>query len=326
MTALLDVRDLRVTLPSGGARGAVVRDVSFSIALGEFVGLVGESGSGKSMTARSLIRLLPPNAEETGSIRLEELDVLGLSKGALRKLRADRVAMIFQDPRAHIDPLWRVEDHITEALKLRGGRSRQEMREQCLELLRSVGIADPKHCLRSYPDQLSGGMLQRVMIAGALAAEPELLIADEPTTALDVTTQSEIMAILADLRTTRQLSMLFITHDLELASAICDRVLVMYAGMIVEDGPCADVFAEHLHPYTWGLLNARPSLTGRREALTVIPGQPASGLNAPSGCPFNTRCPWAQDRCRAEVPPLVGVTPHHRSACLRIEEIRDELT
>jgi oligopeptide/dipeptide ABC transporter ATP-binding protein len=324
MTALLDVRELRVALPTEAGMGSVVRDVSFAIGKGEFVGLVGESGSGKSMTARSLIRLLPPKAEQSGTVTLDETEILGLSKGALRSVRADRVAMIFQDPRAHIDPLWRIESHITEALKLRGAT---RTRETCVELLRSVGIADPLQTLRSYPDQLSGGMLQRVMIAGALAAEPELLIADEPTTALDVTTQSEIMAILADLRTERSLSMLFITHDLELASAICDRVLVMYAGTIVEDGPCDDVFSQHLHPYTWGLLNARPSLDGDRDALTVIPGQPASGLNAPSGCPFNSRCRWAAAECRGDaLPPLAALTPHHRSACLRISEIRDELT
>ena len=169
--------------------------------------------------------------------------------------------------------------------------------------------------MRSYPDQLSGGMLQRAMIAGALAAEPELLIADEPTTALDVTTQSEIMAILADLRTERSLSMLFITHDLELASAICDRVLVMYAGTIVEDGPCADVFAEQLHPYTWGLLGLGPPDAAPRD-LTVIPGQPVSGLNAPLGCPFNTRCRWAQDECRRSATAARrAVAAPRRSAC-----------
>jgi peptide/nickel transport system ATP-binding protein len=323
VTALLDVAGLNVSLPVEDGMGSVVRDVSFAIGKGEFVGLVGESGSGKSMTARSLIRLLPPKAVQTGAVHLDDTEILGLSKGGLRSLRADRVAMIFQDPRAHIDPLWRIEDHISESLKLRGV---SDTHATCIELLRSVGIADPKQTLKSYPDQLSGGMLQRVMIAGALAAEPELLIADEPTTALDVTTQSEIMAILADLRTERSLSMLFITHDLELASAICDRVLVMYAGTIVEDGPCAEVFAEHLHPYTWGLLNARPSLEGGRSALTVIPGQPASGLTAPDGCPFNTRCRWAQDQCRGALPPLAPLTPQHRSACVRIEEIRDELT
>jgi oligopeptide/dipeptide ABC transporter ATP-binding protein len=303
----------------------VVDRISFEIGTGEFVGLVGESGSGKSITARSLIRLLPEGAEQDGSVRFGELDVLSLSERELRRMRASRVSMIFQDPRAHVDPLWRVADHIAEPLRL-GRMSRAEIRERTHELLAAVGIADPERCAVSYPDQLSGGMLQRVMIAGALAAEPELLIADEPTTALDVTTQAEIMGILADLQRDRNLATLFITHDLELAAVICDRVLVMYAGTIVESGPCAEVFSRQLHPYTWGLLRARPPLSGPVGDLDVISGRPVSGLEAPPGCPFAPRCAWAQPSCEEARPPLEAATSGRGSACLRIEEIADELS
>jgi oligopeptide/dipeptide ABC transporter ATP-binding protein len=325
VAALLEVSQLSVLLPHDGHMAAVVDTVDFQIQRGEFVGLVGESGSGKSMTARALIRLLPKGAVMDGSVRFDDREVTALSGRELRALRSSRVAMIFQDPRAHIDPLWRVADHVAEALRFRGIRSRKEILRRSMELLESVGIIDPARCLRAYPSQLSGGMLQRAMIAGALAAEPEILIADEPTTALDVTTQAEIMAILADLKRERELAMLFITHDLELASAICDRVLVMYAGTIVEDGPCATFLEQQLHPYTWGLLRARPTLNGPVRDLAMIPGQSVSGLEAPPGCPFSPRCNWREARCEEYRPPLVMVPGSHRSACRRIEEIADDL-
>ena len=324
MASMLQVEGLTVRLPYEGELAPVVAGIDFEVGRGEFVGLVGESGSGKSITARSLIRLLPKGAETEGSVQLDELDVLGLSDRGLRELRASKAAMIFQDPRAHVDPLWRVSDHMAAPLRLRD-LDREAIHTRSRELLDAVGIADPDHCLEAYPDQLSGGMLQRVMIAGALIADPELLIADEPTTALDVTTQAEIMGILADLRRERDLATLFITHDLELASAICDRVLVMYAGTIVETGPCLEVFERQLNPYTWGLLRARPSLTGPVGNLEVIPGQPVSGLEAPPGCPFEPRCAWSTDRCAEVRPPLEEVRPGRRTACIRIGEIADEL-
>ncbi|MBS1862183.1 MAG: ABC transporter ATP-binding protein [Actinobacteria bacterium] len=321
---MLSVDRLSVRLPHGDGMAAVVDGISFEVGRGEFVGLVGESGSGKSITARSLIRLLPQGAEQEGSVKLDEIEVLDLSRRELRKLRSSRAAMIFQDPRAHIDPLWRISDHLTEPLKLRGW-SRSEAGRRGLELLASVGIADPERCFDAYPDQLSGGMLQRVMIAGALAVEPQLLIADEPTTALDVTTQAEIMGILADLRREQGLTTLFITHDLELASVVCDGILVMYAGTIIESGSAGEVFARQMHPYTHGLLRARPSLTGPVGELEVIPGQPASGLEAPSGCPFAPRCAWARPACAEASRRLVPLSGTRRSACIRIEEIADEL-
>jgi peptide/nickel transport system ATP-binding protein len=325
MADLLTVDELTVRLPYEGRMAPVVDGISFSMQRGEFLGLVGESGSGKSITARSLIQLLPTDAEAGGTVRIDGEDVLGLNEKELRDLRSSKVAMIFQDPRAHVDPLWRVSDHIGEPLHSRG-LSDRDVHERSRAMLDAVGIADPDRCLRSYPDQLSGGMLQRVMIAGALVTEPELLIADEPTTALDVTTQAEIIGILADLRRDRDLATLFITHDLELAASICDRVLVMYAGTIVESGPCVEVFERQLNPYTWGLLRARPGLTGPVGALNVIPGQPVSALEAPAGCPFAPRCAWSTDRCAEVRPPLEPVANGgRRTACIRIEEIADEL-
>jgi oligopeptide/dipeptide ABC transporter ATP-binding protein len=321
---LLTVDGLVIEESSQDHEHAIVRDISFGIGRGEFVGLVGESGSGKSLTARALIRLLAPNLRQAGSVAFDHLRVDRMTRPELRRFRASRVAMIFQDPRAHVDPLWRVEQHLGEGMRLTGGLSRAQCRARSLDLLSAVGIRDPEHCLRLYPHELSGGMLQRVMIAGALAGAPDLIIADEPTTALDVTTQAEIMAILADLRRERQLAMLFITHDLDLAAALCDRVLVMYAGTIVEEGLCRDVFEAPLHPYSWGLLNARPLLEAARR-LAVIPGQPMSGADAPPYCSFADRCAWVRDECKAAVPPLRHLAQTRRSACLRIETIADEL-
>ena len=233
--------------------------------------------------------------------------------------------MIFQDPRAHIDPLWTSGDHLMEGLRVNGGLSRGEAKAKALELLSDVGIVDGERVLRAYPGALSGGMLQRVMIAGALAANPELLIADEPTTALDVTIQADIVAIFDGLRRERSLAMLFITHDLELASALCDRLLVMYAGRIMEEQPTASLFASPLHPYTAGLLEARPVIDERQERLTVIPGRPPTPAETPPGCPFNPRCGFVQDACLPEAPPLRRVEAGGYSACLRSALIRSEL-
>ena len=308
-----------------GRRWPVVDDVSLTVARGEIVGLVGESGSGKSMTARTIVRLLPEQARSTGTILLAGTDLLRLSSRALRSVRAERVAMIFQDPRAHIDPLWTVADHLTEGLRAHKGLSRGASRRRAAELLADVGIADVHRVLAAYPSQLSGGMLQRVMIAGALAGEPELIIADEPTTALDVTIQAEIVAIFDALRRERGTAMLFITHDLELAAAICDRVVVLYAGRVVEEQETRQLFAGPLHPYTAGLLKARPRIDARLGRLAVIPGRPPTPAEAPPGCPFHPRCAFARDFCRSGRPPLRILAPGTATACLRTEEIRDQL-
>jgi oligopeptide/dipeptide ABC transporter ATP-binding protein len=322
--ALLELRGVTTELLIGGRMVPIVNDVSFAVARGEVVGIVGESGSGKSMTARTILRLLPERARTHGQVLFDGDDLLSLPARGLRALRARRIGMIFQDPRAHIDPLWRAGDHLTEGLRTHRGMPRQEARVRALELLADVGIVDGERVLRAYPGELSGGMLQRVMIAGALAAEPDLLIADEPTTALDVTVQAEIVAIFDALRRERSLAMVFITHDLELASAICDRVLVMYAGRVMESQQTASLFKSPLHPYTAGLLEARPAIEQRHERLAVIPGRPPTPVDAPPGCPFHPRCAFAEDACVAEVPPLRRAGDG-LSACRRIGEIRDEL-
>lgn len=323
--SILELRSVTTEVEIQGRHWPVVRDVSFTIGHGEVVGIVGESGSGKSMTARTILRLLPPGARTSGQVLLEGADVLALGKKALREVRAKRIAMIFQDPRAHIDPLWTSGDHLTEGLRVNTGLSRAAAKARGRELLADVGIVDGERVLRAHPGELSGGMLQRVMIASALAADPELLIADEPTTALDVTIQAEIVAIFDSLRRERDLATLFITHDLELASAICDRVLVMYGGRIMEEQPTSALFAGPLHPYTAGLLEARPTLDARHERLAVIPGRPPTPVDAPRGCPFHPRCSFAEDACAAEMPPLRRHGPAALSACRRTEAIREEL-
>jgi oligopeptide/dipeptide ABC transporter ATP-binding protein len=322
---LLELQSVTTELLIGGRHHPVVRDVSFAIGRAEVLGLVGESGSGKSMTARTILRLLPSGARTQGRVLFDGLDLLAEPARALRAIRARRVAMIFQDPRAHIDPLWTAGDHLGEGLRVHGGLSRQDARRRALELLADVGIDDGERVLRAYPGELSGGMLQRVMIAGALAGEPELLIADEPTTALDVTIQAEIVAIFDALRRERELAMLFITHDLELASAICDRVIVMYAGRVMEEQPTEGLFSAPAHPYTVGLLAARPSIEARSDRLAVIPGRPPTPIETPTGCPFHPRCPFVVDACTGEVPPLRRIDPGVSSACRRVGEIRSQL-
>jgi oligopeptide/dipeptide ABC transporter ATP-binding protein len=320
---VLEVSELNTSLRIDGELRPVVRDVGFTIAAGEIVALVGESGSGKSITARTVMRLLPRGAKSSGHVRLAGADV-PLGGSALREVRARRMAVIFQDPRAHIDPLYRNGDHLTEGLE-RNGMSRASARGRALELLRSVGIQDAERVFASYPHQVSGGMLQRVMIAAALAGEPDVIIADEPTTALDVTTQAEIARLLDRLRRDVPRGVLFITHDLDLAAAICDRVLVMYAGRIVEEHRTRTLFRSPLHPYTAQLLAARPRIDVRMPRLPVIPGRAVSAFEAPQGCPFSDRCQYAEPRCREHESTLAPRTADGRTACLRIAEIESAL-
>jgi len=322
---LLELRHVVTELPIDGEYLPVVREVSFVARRGEVVGLVGESGSGKSMTARSILRLLPRGGRTRGQILFDGADILTADSSTLRMLRARRIAMIFQDPRAHVDPLYRCGDHLDDALRIHLGLGRNAARTRSLELLAEVGIADPGRVYRSYPGELSGGMLQRVMIAGALAVDPDLLIADEPTTALDVTIQADIMAILDGLRHRRHLSAVFITHDLELAAMICDRVLVMYAGRVLEDRTTADLFSRPLHPYTAGLLRARPLLEGRRDRLETIPGRPPRLVEIGDGCPFAPRCGFVEDACRSGAPIPREVEPGQATACRRSEDLVAQL-
>ncbi|GAA4987960.1 ABC transporter ATP-binding protein [Yinghuangia aomiensis] len=309
---MLEITNLRVRLPVEGQPRTVIHDVSFAIGAGEAFGLIGESGSGKSMTAKAVARLLPEGAACEGAIVFDDRPVLELGGEDLRRYRSHDVAMIFQDPRASINPVRTVGDFLTEAARTNLGMRRPAAEEKAVALLAEVGIADGGRRLRQYPHQLSGGLLQRVMIASALMGDPRLLLADEPTTALDVTTQSEVMAILGRLRAEHGVAMLFITHDLELAGAVCDRIGVMYAGSLVEQLPSTALHEDAVHPYTRGLLTSRPSVTETVRRLPVIPGKPLSAFEAPDGCAFAPRCPHAIDTCRDEEPALVDDVRCHR--------------
>ena len=324
MSALLDITGLSLRLPAV-ARRPLLADVSLRVGAGEVVGLVGESGSGKSLTARAVLRLLPPGADVDGRIEVAGTEVLGAPEDAVRGLRRSTVSMVFQDPRAGINPIRRIGDFLTESLRLHHGWSRTAASERALALLASVGLPDPERHVRQFPHELSGGMLQRVMIAGALTVEPQLLLCDEPTTALDVTTQAEILAILGRLQREQGMGMLFITHDLDLAAAVCDRVYVMYAGRIVEESPALALFEHPRHPYTAGLLASTPGVAADHDRLVPIPGSPLSLLERPRGCSFAPRCPYAVEPvCTEAVPPLES--EDDRSVrCTRTRLVRDAL-
>jgi peptide/nickel transport system ATP-binding protein len=316
MTALLDVSNLRVTFPTPAGPVHPVDGVSLTVSRGEVVALVGESGSGKSLTGLSLLRLVPrPGVIETGSqLLLEGTDLLGLSPAALRQVRGRRIAMIFQDPISSLNPVLTVGDQIGETVRAHLPVSRKEAAQRAEALLAEVGIADPAARARTYPHQMSGGMAQRVMIAIALAAEPELLIADEPTTALDVTVQAQILELLDALRQKRGMAVLLISHDLGVVAGRADRVAVMYAGRIVEESPTASLFAAPSHPYTRGLFASMPRLAGPRERLLPIKGTVPSPGTWPSGCRFRTRCPQVMPVCLEE-PPIRSVDASHTSRC-----------
>jgi oligopeptide/dipeptide ABC transporter ATP-binding protein len=321
---LLEVSHLAAQLPVEGELRTVLHDVSLTIGAGEAVGLVGESGSGKSMTARAVARLLPPGAKTDGAIRFDGRDVGTLRGGGLRDYRGE-VAMVFQDPRAHINPVRTIGDFMGEALRTLRRVDKATARRRSIEALGDVGIPDGERRLGQYPHELSGGLLQRVMIATMLLTEPRLLLADEPTTALDVTTQAEVMAILDELRRERGMALLFITHDLELAGAVCDRTSVMYAGQMVETRESARLHDDPLHPYTASLATARPTIDASVHRLTAIPGRPVSAFEAPEGCPFAPRCAFVQDACRAARPPVTELDGGS-VRCIRAEELRGRLT
>lgn len=320
MTALLELEDVWLWLPIDGERRPILRGVDLTLNEGEALGVVGESGSGKSMTIRCIVQLLPKGAEVTGSIRLNGKEINTLSAKELRRIRSREMAMIFQNPRAHINPVLPLGDFLTEGLRFTGTPAKKAY-TQATDLLDRVKIADPDRVMRAYPHQVSGGMLQRVMIAAALAASPKVLLADEPTTALDATTQAEVMQILDDLRREQDLAMIFVTHDLELADATCDRTAVMYSGAVVEDQPAEGLLSTAGHPYTKALLAARPALDGDIQRLAAIPGQPLPPYRAGQGCAFADRCSWAIDICTTTRPPLA---PHGAgyTACHRADEVQ----
>ncbi len=292
---VLSVADLRVTFPGRAGRTlAAVNGVSFDLRRGESIGIVGESGSGKSMTALSVMRLLPPTAQVDGAISLESEDLLAKSDRQMRRVRGDRVGMVFQDPMTGLNPVRRIGSTLREAIRRHRDCTRREADDRAEEVLRSVGIPSPRERLRAYPHQLSGGLRQRVMIALALVNDPDLLIADEPTTALDSTIQAQILDLLKE-QVTRS-ALIMITHDLGVAAELCDRIAVMYAGRVVEQGATAEVLRSPRHPYTVGLLNAAPDFS-RRGRLTPIPGAPPQIGRVPTGCPFRPRCDRADATC-----------------------------
>lgn len=299
---LLQIDALEVELPVDGRVRTVVHRADVTIPEGKAVALVGESGSGKSLTARSVLRLLPGGARVHGDVLFAGESVPAMTRERLRAYRAADVAMVFQDPRAHVNPARSVGDFLVEGLTTARGVAAAEAVAKVTGILREVGIGDAERRMRQRPHELSGGLLQRVMIAAALAAEPRLLLADEPTTALDVTTQEEVMAIIAEAREARGLAMLFITHDLELAAAVCDRVVVMYAGTTVEELPAGRLRDAAAHPYTRALLASRPSVGDAGARLRSIAGRPLSGFEVPEGCAFADRCPRVQDLCRTDRP------------------------
>ncbi|MEU8774898.1 ABC transporter ATP-binding protein [Streptomyces sp. NPDC048606] len=309
----LDIQGLRITLP--GTARPVLDGVDLTVAPGETVALVGESGSGKSITSRSALRLLPPKAVVEGSVRVAGEDVLTMSADRLRAVRAGAVAMVFQDPRAAVNPLRRIGDFLTESVTLTGVMNRTDAAARAVELLGAVGL--DASVVDRYPGQVSGGMLQRVVIAAALMGDPALLLADEPTTALDVTSQAEVIALLAGLRARFGTGLLFVTHDLDLAAAISDRVYVMYAGRIAESGPAERLFARPRHPYTAALLASTPRMDGPRGRLTAIEGQPPDLRQELHGCAFAARCPLATEVCDQRVPAPVAApgAPGHVAAC-----------
>lgn len=321
MTALLEIEGLGIRLPIDGNERAVVRDLSMSVAEGEAVALVGESGGGKTLTGRAIARLLPPGAKTDGVIRVAGKQVLALNRRELRSYRTHDLGLIFQDPRSAINPVRRVGDFLVEALVASRDVGRAEARREVGRLLNDVGIADHERRLNQFPHELSGGLLQRVMIASVLAMRPRLIIADEPTTALDVTTQSEVMAILKEMQERLGMAMVLITHDLELAAAVCERTAVMYAGKLVEVQPSATLHQDPLHPYTAALVTSRPSVATVNKAMPVIVGRPLSAYEAPIGCPFATRCSHARPQCWTFDPPLEPFA-EGRVACIRAEELR----
>ncbi len=318
---MLEVSDLRVTLPTSRGAAQALRGVSFSLQRGHTLGLIGESGCGKSMTALALMGLLPMGAAVSGSIRFNGRELVGLPDEAMCRLRGDRIGMIFQEPMTALNPLHTVGDQVAEPLRLHKGASRAQARAEALHLLERVHLPQAAQRLDAYPHQLSGGQRQRVTIAMALACGPDLLIADEPTTALDVTIQREILDLIAELVRGSGMALLLISHDLGVMARNVAHMLVMYGGTVVESGPTAEVFAHLAHPYTRGLFGARPRLgtpkiNGQRQRLATITGRVPELADMPPGCPFADRCERVTPECRQAPPAPVAVGPEHAVRCI----------
>src|SRR5262245_35035853 len=316
---LLEVRDLRTYIYTRRGIVKAVDGASFSVHAGETLGIVGESGSGKSMSCLSILRLVPEPGGRIvgGEIVFDGQNLLTKSPEEMRQLRGSRIAMILQDPMASLNPAMTVGEQIAEALALHRGLRGRALDDRVLELLRQVKISDPERRVHAYPHQMSGGIRQRVAGAIAISCQPSLLIADEPTTSLDVTIQAQYLRLLKEIQRETNLALVFVTHDLGIVAKLCDRVAVMYAGRIVETGRTRDIFNQPRHPYTIGLLNCLPTLRHGRTPLTAIEGQPPDLANVPPGCSFAPRCPMAEPRCHQMRPELAPIAPYHDVACVR---------
>jgi len=319
---LLDVRSLSVRFLTDEGTVQAVENVSLEIYPGEILGLVGESGCGKSVTALSILKLIPtpPGQISNGQVLFRGKDLLSLNEKEMEKVRGNEVAMIFQEPMTSLNPVFTVGQQIMEALIFHQGLDKREARKRAIKMLDRVKIPSPETRVDAYPHQLSGGMRQRVMIAMALSCQHDLLIADEPTTALDVTIQAEILGLLKEIQREMTMAVILITHDLGVISEIADRVAVMYAGRIVEYGPIRSIFEEMRHPYTRGLLMSLPQLDEKKERLSAIPGQVADPMALPQGCKFHPRCYLMIEDCKIEEPPLFRVNGDHLSRCIRWKE------
>ncbi|MCG8707702.1 ABC transporter ATP-binding protein [Brenneria sp. 4F2] len=318
---LLSVRDLRVTFRTEDGDVTAVNDLNFTLDAGETLGIVGESGSGKSQTAFALMGLLASNGHISGSSRFHGREILNLPERQLNQLRAEEIAMIFQDPMTSLNPYMRVGEQLMEVLMLHKKLSKRDAFAESVNMLDAVKMPEARKRMNMYPHEFSGGMRQRVMIAMALLCRPKLLIADEPTTALDVTVQAQIMTLLNELKSEFNTAIIMITHDLGVVAGICDKVLVMYAGRTMEYGSARDVFYQPSHPYSIGLLHAVPRLDSEDEILATIPGNPPNLLRLPKGCPFQPRCPYAMDVCH-QTPALASFGDNRLRACFRtIEEV-----
>ncbi|QRG65202.1 ABC transporter ATP-binding protein [Brevibacillus choshinensis] len=320
---LLDVKGLTVQFDSPVGPIEVVSDVHFHVNRGETVGLVGESGCGKSVSSLAIMGLIPspPAKKIGGEIWFQDKNLLAESRDHLRSIRGNKISMIFQDPMSSLDPAFTVGSQIDEAMQFHQKVQSNEAKDRSIELLRLVGISNPELRYHEYPHQLSGGMRQRVMIAMALACNPQLIIADEPTTALDVTVQAQILDLLNDLRQSFETAIIMITHDLGVVAETCDRVLVMYAGQIVEEAPTEVLFDRTAHPYTEGLLKSIPKVSGAKVKLYSIPGSVPNQSDMPKGCRFHPRCSYATSRCQEQDPPIEELTPGHRVKCWHSDQI-----
>lgn len=318
MAHLLEVKNLEVNFKTYGGEVKAVRNVSFHVDKGEIVAIVGESGSGKSVTVQSIMGLIPtpPGKIKNGEVLFENQDLLKLSKRQFQKIKGSKISMVFQDPMTSLNPTMKIGKQIEESLIIHQNLSKSEAKKRAIEMIKLVGIPNPEERYSQYPHEFSGGMRQRAMIAIALACNPELLIADEPTTALDVTIQAQVLDLMKDLRDKMDTAIILITHDLGVVAETAERVIVMYAGMMIESGTVQELFANPKHPYTWGLMESKPNPNSEHKSrLVPIEGSPPDLFSPPKGCPFAPRCKYAMEICMEEMPPAFEVGKEHSSKC-----------